>query len=96
MKNLYIKMIDRWEASRRKEAEWLRKHMFLGILAITGLIIWKMIQNKLTAEGLSKHIHIVRQMPEDMIEAKKIKALEKSVDDTIRPWSEEDEEEYNL
>ena len=78
MRKLYIKLIDRWEESRKKEAEWLRKHMFLGILAITGLIMWKMIQNKLTVEGLSNHIHIARQMPEDMIEARKVKA----VDDT--------------
>lgn len=84
MRKLYIKLIDRWEESRKKEAEWLREHMFLGILVITILIIWKMIQNKLTTDGFENFCKS-NLMPEDMIEARKVKA----VDDTT------EEEENN-
>ncbi len=56
MKKAWNKAINNWENARRKEADWMRQHMILGIFLLGGFIVLKTIQIELISEGIASKL----------------------------------------
>ena len=56
MKKAWNKAINNWEDKCHTEADWMRKHMFLGIFLLGGYIVLKTIQIELISEGIASKL----------------------------------------